>query len=161
MPGNTQSMPPRWSQTSAQATRDRSAGIEAATPLVVTPLLVVIACDVPRLPGAPRAAIIQHLAGPPGKSAPPTPFQGGRSHYLCAMLRTESLTSLSAFSRRRRQGCSPLVPAPRRDGRHISRPGQRFRQHQQPRRGLISSNPLGMKKPALLSQRGLVLLWKP
>jgi len=72
------------------------AGIEAATPLVETPLLVVIACDVPRLPRDLVQRLSNTLRDHPEAGAAYA-VSGGRSHYLCAMLRTESLPSLSAF----------------------------------------------------------------
>ena len=74
------------------------AGLEAASPCIVTELLVVVSCDMPQLPADLVQRLIAPLAGKtPGAADISYAHDGVRAQYLCAALRRESLTSLSSF----------------------------------------------------------------
>ncbi|MEP5567879.1 MAG: molybdenum cofactor guanylyltransferase MobA [Halioglobus sp.] len=72
------------------------AGLEAAAPLIVHPLLMVVPCDTPHLPENLVSTLFIALEKAPEQSvAYATTGDGGQ--YLCALMRTESLQSLPAF----------------------------------------------------------------
>ena len=74
------------------------AGLEAAAPLVKTPLLVVVACDMPHLP----ADLVARLLAPLSSAALDAPqisyvYDGTKAQYLCAGIRRDCLLSLTRF----------------------------------------------------------------
>jgi len=74
------------------------AGLEAATPLVASEFLVVVACDTPCLPFDLVERLLQPLdLG--GTDHPQVSYanDGKRDHYLCAALRASCLGTLPAY----------------------------------------------------------------
>ena len=74
------------------------AGLEAASPLINTELLVVVACDTPLLP----ADLVQRLISPlctAGNKSPAVSYahDGARAQYLCAAMHSKCLSSLGRF----------------------------------------------------------------
>jgi molybdopterin-guanine dinucleotide biosynthesis protein A len=74
------------------------AGLEAASALVKTELLVVVSCDMPHLPGD----LVERLIAPllqVDDNSPEISYahDGLRAQYLCAALRSSSLSSLPHF----------------------------------------------------------------
>jgi molybdopterin-guanine dinucleotide biosynthesis protein A len=89
------------SRTVADTRRDFQgplAGLEAASAIISTELLVVVSCDTPHLPAdlVERliAPLLQHPDGAPDISYA---HDGIRAQYLCAGLRSACLTSLPGF----------------------------------------------------------------
>jgi molybdopterin-guanine dinucleotide biosynthesis protein A len=74
------------------------AGLEAASTLITTDLLIVVSCDTPHLPSdlVERliAPLINHADGGPEISYA---HDGTRAQYLCAALRSACLASLPEF----------------------------------------------------------------
>lgn len=71
------------------------AGLEAAAPHIDTDFVLVVPCDTPRLPAdlvqrLLTALLAEDLEGCHARSA-------GRDHYLCALLRSACLPSVSAY----------------------------------------------------------------
>ena len=71
------------------------AGLEAAAPHIDTDFVLVVPCDTPRLPAdlvqrLLTALLAEDLEGCHARSA-------GRDHYLCALLRSSCLPSVSAY----------------------------------------------------------------
>lgn len=72
------------------------AGLEAAARLVATDYLVVVACDVPRLPRTLAATLTLALSRRPDAGVAYA-TAGGMHHYLCAAVRTSHLAGLGPF----------------------------------------------------------------
>jgi molybdenum cofactor guanylyltransferase len=74
------------------------AGLEAASAVIKTELLVVVSCDMPHLPHD----LVERLLAPILNATPNAPeicyaHDGSRAQYLCAGLRRDSLASLPQF----------------------------------------------------------------
>jgi molybdopterin-guanine dinucleotide biosynthesis protein A len=74
------------------------AGLEAASAVIATELLVVVSCDMPHLPDD----LVERLIAPLSDIADNTPdisyaHDGMRAQYLCAGMRKASLSSLPRF----------------------------------------------------------------
>lgn len=72
------------------------AGLEAAARLINTDYLVVVPCDVPRLPRHLAGTLALELSRRPDAGVAYA-TAGGMHHYLCAALRTSELASLGPF----------------------------------------------------------------
>ncbi len=95
----------RYEQFGAQTvTDDREnfqgplAGLEAASPLILTDFIVVVGCDTPHLPDDLASRLIAPLTA----SASDSPeisyaHDGVREQYLCAAIRRECLTSVTHY----------------------------------------------------------------
>jgi molybdopterin-guanine dinucleotide biosynthesis protein A len=74
------------------------AGLEAALPYIETDILVVVGCDMPRLPTDLVSRLIAPLAKDlQGSLAISYAHDGTRAQYLCAALRRGCLSSLASF----------------------------------------------------------------
>ncbi len=72
------------------------AGLEAAQAHLMTPLLLVVPCDMPQLPSNLAARLVAGLEADPAADLSYA-RSGGRDHYLCAVIRRNSLPSLVDF----------------------------------------------------------------
>lgn len=74
------------------------AGLEAATPYVHSEFLAVTACDTPELPLDLVARLLRSLLTP-GTAQTDIAFahDGDRAQYLCAVMRSSALQSISGF----------------------------------------------------------------
>lgn len=72
------------------------AGIESAVDAVTNPLLLVVPCDTPQLPMELPARLAAALQASPDADLAYARCDQ-RDHYLCAVLRRDSLRSLSAY----------------------------------------------------------------
>jgi len=74
------------------------AGLESASSRIATEFLVVVACDVPLLPGDLVPRLIDPLRASANSAAEISyAHDGQRGQYLCAAIRRECLASLGAF----------------------------------------------------------------
>jgi molybdopterin-guanine dinucleotide biosynthesis protein A len=73
-------------------------GLEAASPYIRTELLVVVSCDMPRLPPDLVTRLIAPLAAG-GDDTPEISYahDGIRAQYLCAAMHRDCLSSLPSF----------------------------------------------------------------
>lgn len=72
------------------------AGLEAAQPHIDTEFLLVVPCDMPQLPAELARVLIRPLLESEKVSISFARAQGD-NHYLCALLRTSCLSSLTAY----------------------------------------------------------------
>lgn len=74
------------------------AGIEAASSMIKTRYVAVVACDTPLLPDDFVRRLLEPLCAN-AETAPAISFahDGQREQYLCALIKTECLTDLSSF----------------------------------------------------------------
>jgi len=72
------------------------AGLEAATGLVTTPLLLVAPCDMPGVPEGVFVRLLETLSSPRGHYLDAAYLHSGRrDYYLCLALRTGALAGLA------------------------------------------------------------------
>ncbi len=72
------------------------AGLESAAGVVSSPLLLIVPCDTPRLPADLALRLIAALQDTATANIAYA-RSDVRDHYLCALLRTETLASLTPF----------------------------------------------------------------
>ena len=87
--------------TAADSRRDFQgplAGLEAAAPMISSPLVVIVACDIPLLPDDLVQRLQAHLYKPEYEEARISyAHDGTRGQYLCAAIDRRCLASLTAF----------------------------------------------------------------
>ena len=74
------------------------AGLEGASPFILTDFLVVVSCDTPHLPNDLVSRLIAPLAGSTNDSPEISYVHDGvRAQYLCAAMRRDCLTSVTHY----------------------------------------------------------------